>query len=96
MHKRSCLMYCSPGIIWAIKSRRMRWARYVACMTTEMHVVILWGILEERDLLEHLGVRWENDIKMERKDMGLMDVDWIDVAGDWDKWRAVVNMVMYR
>ena len=65
-------------------------------MTTEMHVVILWGILEERDLLEHLGVRWENDIKMERKDMGLMDVDWIDVAGDWDKWRAVVNMVMYR
>jgi len=23
-------MYCSPNIIWVIKSRRMRWAGYVA------------------------------------------------------------------
>jgi hypothetical protein len=28
--------------------------------------------------------------------MGWMDVDWIDVVGDWDKWRAVVNLVMNR
>ena len=25
-------LYCSPSIIWVIKSRRMRWAGHVACM----------------------------------------------------------------
>jgi hypothetical protein len=25
-------LYCSPNIIRVIKSRRMRWARHVACM----------------------------------------------------------------
>jgi len=38
----------------------------------------------------------ENDIKMEFKDMGWINVDWIDVTGDWGKWRAVVCMAMNR
>jgi hypothetical protein len=25
-------LYCSPNIIWLIRSRRMRWAGHVACM----------------------------------------------------------------
>jgi hypothetical protein len=25
-------LYCSPSIIWVMKSRRMRWAGHVACM----------------------------------------------------------------
>jgi len=25
-------LYCSPNIVWVIKSRRMRWAGHVACM----------------------------------------------------------------
>jgi hypothetical protein len=25
-------LYCSPNIVWVVKSKRMRWAGYVACM----------------------------------------------------------------
>jgi hypothetical protein len=37
--------------------------------------------------------RWE-DIKMYLKETGFGDVDWIHLAQDRDKWRALVNMVM--
>lgn len=35
--------------------------------------------------------RWEDNIKME---IGLGCVDWINVAQDMDRWRALVNTVM--
>jgi hypothetical protein len=37
--------------------------------------------------------RWE-DIKMDRHEVGCEGMDWIDVAEDWDRWRAVVNAAM--
>jgi hypothetical protein len=38
--------------------------------------------------------RWKDNIKRDLKEVGLYDVDWINVAQDRDKWRAVVNMVL--
>jgi len=38
--------------------------------------------------------RWENNIKMDLQEMGCGDMDWIDVAQDRDRWRALVNAVM--
>jgi hypothetical protein len=38
--------------------------------------------------------RWVNNIKMDLVDIGWSDVDWIGVAQDRDKWRALVNAVM--
>ena len=35
--------------------------------------------------------RWEDNIKMDLRD-GCMD--WIDLAQDWSRWRALVNAVM--
>jgi hypothetical protein len=37
--------------------------------------------------------RWEDNIKMDLKDVG-WGVDWIELAQDRDGWRAVVNAVM--
>lgn len=37
---------------------------------------------------------WEGNIKMHFKEIGWEDVDWINVAQDWDRYRAVVNTVM--
>jgi hypothetical protein len=31
---------------------------------------------------------------MDIQDVGWGDMDWIDVAQEWDRWRALVNAVM--
>ena len=31
---------------------------------------------------------------MDRYELGWEGVDWIDLAEDWDRWRALVNAVM--
>jgi hypothetical protein len=38
--------------------------------------------------------RWVDNIKMDLREIGWDGVDWINMAEDRDKWRAVVNMVL--
>jgi hypothetical protein len=38
--------------------------------------------------------RWVDNIKMDLLEIGWGGVDWIGLAQDRDKWRAVVNAVM--
>jgi hypothetical protein len=38
--------------------------------------------------------RWEENIKMDVQEVGCGDMDWIDLAQDRDRWRALVNEVM--
>jgi hypothetical protein len=38
--------------------------------------------------------RWEDNMKMDLWEIGFWDVDWIHLAQDRDRWRAVVNTVM--
>jgi hypothetical protein len=38
--------------------------------------------------------RWEDNIKMDLREMVCGGTDWIDLARDMDKWRALVNTVM--
>jgi len=38
--------------------------------------------------------RWENNIRMDLRQIGCEDVDWIHLPQDRDHWRAVVNTVM--
>ena len=38
--------------------------------------------------------RWEDNIKIELQEVGCRGVDWIEVAQDRDRWRALVNAVM--
>ena len=40
------------------------------------------------------GRRWEDNIKMDLKEVGCGGVDWIELAQDMDMWRALVNAVM--
>jgi len=37
---------------------------------------------------------WEDDIKMNFQEVGWVGMDWIDLAQDRDRWRALVNAVM--
>jgi len=38
--------------------------------------------------------RWEDNIKMDVQEVGCGGMDWIELAQDRDRWRAVVNVVM--
>jgi hypothetical protein len=38
--------------------------------------------------------RWEDNITVDLKDRGWEGVDWINLAQDRDRWRALVNTVM--
>jgi hypothetical protein len=38
--------------------------------------------------------RWEDNIKMDLREVGWGGVDWIDLAHDRDRWRALVYTVM--
>jgi len=50
-------MYCSPNIVWVIKSRNMRWAAHVARVRKgEAYTEFWWGNLWERDYLGDPGV----------------------------------------
>jgi hypothetical protein len=37
---------------------------------------------------------WNDNIKMDLREIGWDGTDWIDVAQDRDQWRALVNTVM--
>jgi hypothetical protein len=38
--------------------------------------------------------RWEDNIKMNLQEMGYGCMDWIELAQDRNRWRALVNAVM--
>jgi hypothetical protein len=38
--------------------------------------------------------RWEDNIKMDLREIGFGAVDWIHLAQDRDRWRDLVNTVM--
>jgi hypothetical protein len=78
-----------------MKARRMRWAWHVARMgDVRCAYSILVGKPEGRRPLGRPRRRWEDNIKMDLREIGFGDVDCIDLAQDRDRWRALVNTVM--
>jgi hypothetical protein len=88
-------LYLSPDIIRQVKSRRMRWAEHVARMGEERKVYkVLVGKPEGKRPLERPRRRWEDGVRMDLREIGLGDVNWIRLSQDRDRWRAVVSAVM--
>jgi hypothetical protein len=54
---------------------------------------VLVGKPEGRRPLERPVHRWKDNIKMDLRS-GMGGMDWIDLAEDRDRWRALVNTVM--
>ena len=88
-------LYSSPNIVLVVKSRRMRWARHVACMGEERGVYrVLVGKLEGRRPLGRPRRRWADNIRMYLQEVGCVYMDWIGLAQDRNRWRTLVSAVM--
>ncbi|KAJ4433916.1 hypothetical protein ANN_16230 [Periplaneta americana] len=88
-------LYSSPDIIRSIKSRRLRWAGHVARMGESRNAYrVLVGRPEGKRPLWRPRRRWEGNIKMDLREVGYDDRDWINLAQDRDRWRAYVRAAM--
>ena len=58
-----------------------------------MHRVLV-GKPEGKRPLERLRRRWEDNIKMDLQKVGGVCEDWMELAQDRDRWRALVSTVM--
>jgi hypothetical protein len=84
-------LYSSPSIITIIKSMRMKWEGHVARMGEKRNAYRL--LLGKRPLGRPRG-RWLDNIRVDLGEVGWGDVDWIGLAQDRNRWRAVVNSVL--
>ena len=88
-------LYSSPKIVRVIKSRKMRLAGHVERMGKRRNVYRV--LVGKREGKRPLGIprrRWGDNIKMDLQEVGYGIMDWIELAQDRDRWRALVNALM--
>jgi hypothetical protein len=74
-----------------MKSRR-RWAGNITCMGD-----FGWKARSEKKK-KPLGshrYRWQDNIKMDLREIGWGGKDWIHLVEERDQWRTVVNMIVH-
>jgi hypothetical protein len=91
LHNEELLnLYASTNNIKVIKSRRIRWAGYVACMGGIRNGRKIWsGKREWIRPHRRLRRRWDDDMKMYVKENWREDVEWIHLAQDTDQRRLL-------
>ena len=94
LHNEELKGLYSPSIVRVIKSRSMRWAGHVARMWEGRGVYrVLVGKPVGKRPLGRLWRRWEDNIRMDLQEVGLGYEDWIGLAQDRDRCRALVSAV---
>jgi hypothetical protein len=74
-------LYSSPNIVGVIKLRRMRWAEHVGRMGDGRGFYrVLVGRPEGKKPLGRPKRRWEDYIKMDRREIGMDGANWIQLA----------------
>jgi len=85
-------LYSLPNIVRVVKSRRMRWAGHMARMVEGRGVHrVLVGKPEGKRPLGRPRRRWDDNTKMDLREVGGGGGDWMDLAQDRDR---LVNTVM--
>jgi hypothetical protein len=88
-------LYSTPNIIRVIKSRRMGWAGHVARKGVWRGVYrVLVGRPEFKRPLGRPRRRWEDNFKMDLREIGIDVATWIQLAQDTIQWRTFVNTVL--
>jgi hypothetical protein len=88
-------LYSSLNILRVIKSRRLRWVGHVACMGEGRGVYgVLVGRPEGKRPLGRPRCRWEDNIKLNIREIGINGANWIQLSQGRVQWWAFVNTVM--
>jgi len=88
-------LYSSLSTLRVVKSRRMKCAVHVARIGQRRGLDrVLVGKPEGKTPLGRPRRRWEDNIKMDLQEVGFGGMDWIELAQDRDRWRALVTAVM--
>jgi hypothetical protein len=73
----------------------MRWAGHVARIGVKRNAYrLLVGNPEGKRSLARPRRRWVHNVRMDLGEVGWGDVDWIGLAQDRKRWRALVNSVL--
>ena len=88
-------LYSLPNIVRVVKSRRMRWAGHVARMVKGRGVHrVLVGKPEGKRPLGRPRRRWEDNFKLDLQEVEGGFGDWMELAQDRKRRRALVSTVM--
>ena len=87
-------LYSLPNIVQVVKSRRRRWAGHVARMGEDIGVHrVLVGTSEGKMPMGRPRRRWDDNVKLDLREVGGRLGDWMEFAQDRDRWRALVGTV---
>ena len=94
LHKELSDLYSLPNIVRVVKTKRMRWAGHVALMEKGrgVHRFLVgnpWG----KRPIGRPRRRWKDNIKMDLQEVRGGCRDWMELAQDRDRWRALVSTV---
>jgi len=74
-------LYDSPDVVKIMKSPRLRWADHVARMGKKRRLYsILVGRPDGRRPLGRPRRRWEDNIRIDLREIGVRDRNWLDIA----------------
>jgi hypothetical protein len=85
----------SPSLVSVIRSRRLRWAGHLARMEEGRSAFkSLTGKPTGKRSLGRTRRRWEDNIRMDRKEIGVNFGYWSDSPQDRDYWKFLVNATL--
>ena len=88
-------MYRSPNIVRVNKSRRLRWVGHVGRMEEgRSFFKILKGKPTGKRPFGRPRRRWEDNIRMDLKEIGISADNWVDSVQDRDNWKTLVNAAL--
>jgi hypothetical protein len=82
----------TTNMVFQIESKRVRWVGHVALMGERKGILV--GKSEGKKPLGRPRCKWEDILRYIFKEVRWGGKDWIDLAQDRDRWRALVNAVM--
>jgi hypothetical protein len=95
LHEEFCELYSAPNIIRIIRSWRIMGVGHVALMGEKRNTYrLLVGKPRGKRPLGKPRCRWMDIITMDLLKTGLGGMDWICLAQDTYRWRALVKAVM--